>query len=225
MLFFLYFVFVISFCKICPLGFIQHFIIKGIDWYLMFKLVVIIVVTLIFGKIICGWICPVGFIFEVIYKIRMKIFKEDKLLKINERIHQKLIYLKYIMLVVLLILTFYLLIYVYCKGCPIWFLTHLRGSHLAIIVSIIGIIISFIIPMGFCRYICPLGAFFSIFSIKPLFQLRTNDKCTKCNLCEDICPMQIKITENIDQKECIRCFECKSVCKDDAISFTSIFKK
>ncbi|GEM_PF-3816161 len=74
--FFLYFVFFISFCKICPLGFIQHFIIKGIDLYLLFKLVAIIFITLIFGKIICGWVCPIGFIFELIYKVRMKIFKE-----------------------------------------------------------------------------------------------------------------------------------------------------
>ncbi len=185
----------------------------------MYKLIAVVILTLVLGKVICGWVCPIGFLFELIYKLRMKLTNKYKLPTIDENIHNKLIYLKYVVFAVLLVLTAYLSIYIYCRGCPIWYLTHLHGSSLAIAVSIVALIIAFIIPMGFCRYICPLGAFFSILSIKPLFKLKTNDKCTKCKLCDDNCPMQIKISEDINQSECMRCFNCKSVCENNAINF------
>ncbi|XRO75312.1 4Fe-4S binding protein [Methanocaldococcus sp. 28A] len=222
--FFVYFVFLTSFC-LCFFGIIEKFILKGTVGQLIVKLIVIIALTLIFGRIFCGWMCPLGFLFELSYKLRVKLFKTKKLPTVNENIHNKLIYLRYVVLIVSLILTYYLSTYAFCKVCPIGFLTNLYGTVISFIILIIFLIISFFIPMAFCRYFCPLGAFLSIFSIKPIFQLKTNNNCVKCKLCEFKCPMQIKITENLDQKECMRCFECKSACKKGGLSFSHIFKK
>ncbi|WP_457613987.1 4Fe-4S binding protein [Methanocaldococcus sp.] len=216
--FFIYFIFLTSFC-LCFFGLIEKFILKGSLGDLAIKLAVFIILTLLFGRVFCGWMCPLGFLFELSYKLRLKISKKRKLPAINEKIHKKLLYFKYVVLVLSLILTYYLSIYAFCQICPIGFLTNLYGTVISLIILMTFLIISFFVPMAFCRYFCPLGAFLSIFSIKPLFQLKTNEKCVKCRLCEFKCPMQIKITEKIDQKECIRCFECKSSCKKDAISF------
>ncbi|MCQ6253378.1 4Fe-4S binding protein [Methanocaldococcus sp.] len=217
--FFIYFVFLTSFC-LCFFGIIEKFILKGTFGQLIVKLIIIVVLTLLLGKVFCGWMCPLGFLFELSYKLRVKIFKIKKLPKVDEKIHNKLIYLRYVVLILSLILTYYLSTYAFCQVCPIGFLTNLYGTVISLIILIIFLIISFFIPMAFCRYFCPLGAFLSIFSIKPIFQLKTNDNCVKCKLCEFKCPMQIKITENLDQKECIRCFECKSNCKKGGLSFS-----
>lgn len=76
--------------------------------------------------------------------------------------------------------------------------------------------------MAFCRYLCPIGALLGIFSLKPVFKLKLNkDKCVNCKLCEKKCPVQIELTEKIEQHECIRCFECKSACRKDAVKFGS----
>ncbi|CAB3288716.1 Ferredoxin [Methanocaldococcus lauensis] len=217
--FFIYFVFLTSFC-LCFFGIIEKFILKGSVGQLIVKLIIIVVLTLLLGRVFCGWMCPLGFLFELFYKLRVKIFKIKKLPKVDEKIHNKLIYLRYVVLILSLILTYYLSTYAFCQVCPIGFLTNLYGTVISFIILIIFLIISFFIPMAFCRYFCPLGAFLSIFSIKPLFQLKTNNKCVKCKLCEFKCPMQIKITENLDQKECVRCFECKSACKKGGLSFS-----
>ncbi|EHP87756.1 4Fe-4S binding protein [Methanotorris formicicus] len=222
--FFIYFVSLSSFC-LCFFGVIEKFILKGTVGQLIVKLIVIVLLTLILGRIFCGWMCPLGFLFELSYKLRAKLFKTKKLPTVNEKIHNKLIYLKYIILIASLILTYHFLTYAFCQVCPIGFLTNLYGTVISFIILIIFIIASFFIPMAFCRYFCPLGAFLSIFSIKPLFQLKTNNNCVRCKLCEFKCPMQIKITEKIDQKECIRCFECKSACRKGDLSFSHIFKK
>ena len=206
-------------------GVIEKFILKGTVGQLIVKLIVIVLLTIILGRVFCGWMCPLGFLFELSYKLRVKLFKTKKLPTVNEKIHNKFIYLKYIILIASLILTYHFLTYAFCQVCPIGFLTNLYGTVISFIILIIFIIASFFIPMTFCRYFCPLGAFLSIFSIKPFFQLKTDNKCIGCKLCEFKCPMQIKITEKIDQKECIRCFECKSACRKGSLSFSHIFKK
>ncbi|WP_423792147.1 4Fe-4S binding protein [Methanocaldococcus indicus] len=217
--FFIYFIFFTSFC-LCFFGLIEKFILKGSFGSLVLKLVVIIVLTLLFGRVFCGWMCPFGFLMELSYKLRAKIYKLKKLPKVSEELHNKLIYFKYLVMILSLVLTYYLATYAFCKVCPIGFLTNLYGTVISLIILITFLIASFFLPMTFCRYFCPLGAFLSIFSIRPLFILKTNNNCVKCRLCEFKCPMQIKITENVNQKECIRCFECKSSCKKGGISFS-----
>ncbi len=149
--FFIYFVFLTSFC-LCFFGIIEKFILKGSVGQLIVKLIIIVVLTLLLGRVFCGWMCPLGFLFELSYKLRVKIFKIKKLPKVDEKIHNKLIYLRYVVLILSLILTYYLLTYAFCQVCPIGFLTNLYGTVISFIILIIFLIISFFIPMAFCRY-------------------------------------------------------------------------
>ncbi|WP_292460564.1 4Fe-4S binding protein [Methanothermococcus sp.] len=177
--------------------------------------IVVLVLTLIFGRVFCSWWCPWGFLFELGYMLRVKLFKLKKLPELPENIHNKLIYLKYVVL-------FLFVIFIYIRLSPYnAYLPELgiSGNIISLTVLVAFTIVSFFIPRAFCKYFCPVGALLSILSIKSLFKLKLNDNCVKCRLCERKCPMQIKLTKNIDQKECIRCFECKSVCRKDGIDF------
>ena len=178
--------------------------------------IVAIVLTLVFGIVFCSWWCPWGFLFELSHILRVKLFKLKKLPELPENIHNKLIYLKYVVLFL-----FLTLVYIRLSPYNVYLpeLGGISGNMISLGVLIIFMIISFFIPRAFCKYFCPVGALLSILSIKSIFKLKLNNKCVKCRLCERKCPMQIKLTKNINQKECIRCFECRSACRKDAVEF------
>ncbi len=215
-------VFSIPFC-LCFFGFVEQYILVG-SIYFVSTLVVMVLITLLLGRVFCGWMCPLGFIFDLTYKLRVKLFKLKKLPELPENIHNKLKYLKYIIMILSLIAVYHFSTYAYCSVCPIGALTNLSGTLISFIILILAIILGFIYPMAFCRYLCPLGAFLGIFSIFPIFQLKLTDKCVKCKLCNKKCPTQIKLTEKVEQSECIRCFECMTACKKGTIEYKPFFK-
>jgi polyferredoxin len=67
----------------------------------------------------------------------------------------------------------------------------------------------------FCRFFCPLGAIYSFFNKSAIFGIKVDStKCTHCNACVNFCKMD---TLEINDRECIRCGECKSQCHFNAI--------
>jgi polyferredoxin len=92
-----------------------------------------------------------------------------------------------------------------------------------IFVSLV-VIISFWVPRWFCRYICPAGWLYGVFSRDALLGIGRNPaRCTPdvCNVCEVVCPMNIRIRrfpyQHVYSPDCILCLECKSHCPENAI--------
>lgn len=178
--------------------------------------IVIIILAIIAGRIFCGWACPFGFLFDLVYQARVKISKLKKLPTISEHIHNKLKYFKYFILVLVVVLA-------YVFGTDIF----LNSYMLVYLLLALFLVLGCIYPRFFCKYVCPVGALLSIFARFSIFRLKLNkNKCTGCRLCEFKCPMQIKIAnvEKIDQMECIRCFECMSACSKKSLTFSPFFK-
>ena len=70
---------------------------------------------------------------------------------------------------------------------------------------------------AFCRFICPLGAVYSLFAKIALLGVRVDlTKCTDCGACVKTCPMDIR---NVGDRECIQCGNCIDICPEKAISF------
>ena len=77
---------------------------------------------------------------------------------------------------------------------------------------------SIIIYRPFCKYICPLGAFYSIFNKVSVFRYRIDhDKCIHCGKCAKACQMEVNPVEEPNSPECIRCVRCKKACPTQAI--------
>ena len=82
------------------------------------------------------------------------------------------------------------------------------------------IVLSIIIYRPFCKYICPLGAVYSIFNPIAVFRYRVDkEACVHCGACAKVCKMQVDPVKNPNDPECIRCGACKKECPAKAICF------
>ncbi|MGQ4911446.1 MAG: 4Fe-4S binding protein [Candidatus Thorarchaeota archaeon] len=106
----------------------------------------------------------------------------------------------------------------------LWFFSTWGWVWLQVAFVSVVLIVSFWIPRWFCRWLCPAGFLYGIFSKEALIGIGRNPaRCTPdtCNVCEVVCPMNIRIRkfpyQHVHSPDCIMCLECKSHCPNDAI--------
>jgi polyferredoxin len=72
----------------------------------------------------------------------------------------------------------------------------------------------------FCKYLCPLGAFYALFQKVSMLRMALDkEKCVSCGKCEKACPMGVKVTADPNSAECIRCGACVRTCPAGALHF------
>ncbi|TET24066.1 MAG: 4Fe-4S binding protein [Candidatus Stahlbacteria bacterium] len=209
----------------CPLGSIQHSIaIRQIPWFAAGSMLAISAVV---GRMPCGFLCPFGFLQDLLYKIR------TAKLGLPYWTH----YLKFASLVIIAGLVVFLTGETwFCKLCPAGILgagipqvllnpqlPRLLGwlftTKLAILA--LTLTLSVFAKRPFCR-VCALGAIFSLGNPVSLMRLRVDKaNCNQCDMCYRVCPMEIKPYENPQSTACIRCLECT---RCELIDFVSVFK-
>lgn len=201
----------------CPVGIFQNFIIIGKIPFYTFG---ILGITAIFiGRMTCAWVCPFGLIQEILYKIPVSKVNFPKFYK----------NFKWIFLIFLVILLpYFFKDTFFCKICPAGTLE--AGIPLIVLKSnlrkMIGILFYFKIFIlflfiylmiktyrPFCRIVCPLGLFLSLFNKISFFRMTVEDGCNECRKCEKKCPMELNFYKEPNARECIRCLECKEECE------------
>jgi len=186
--------------------------------------VFVIMTTLIWGRgIFCGWVCPFGTIQDLIYKFK-SIFKFINF-EVPNNFHNKLIYIKYIILAAIIISA------IYTSGNNLLMefepfktiIEHkFNTSTLLILWSFVLLSFVFFIERGFCRYLCPTGAALSLTSqfqvINWLTTIKSNDSENN-PVFSARCPTKaIKSDGSINEKECILCLSCQIVYNDKKLS-------
>ncbi len=198
---------------------------------------------LLVGRFICGWLCLFGLIQELLYKIPLP------KLKVPKKIDRVLRYLKY---AVLLILVFLLPFFwrselgvgepFFCKylcpvgtlegGVPLVLLQEQLKSAAGFLfrwkfaLMALVLLSSVYIHRPFCKYLCPLGAFYALFQKVSVLRLKLDgEKCVSCGKCEKTCPMGVAVTRDPNSAECIRCGACVRACPAGALRFGSGAKK
>ena len=183
----------------------------------------IIITTLIWGRgIFCGWLCPFGTIQDIIYKFKTTL--KFKTFEIPDSIHNKLIYLKYIILISIIIGA------IYATGTNILFEFEpfktviedkFNTSTILILWSLVLLTFVFFIERGFCRYLCPTGAALALASQFQVINWLTNIKSCgdeSCAACSPKCPTKaISKNGSINGKECIQCLSCQITYNDKNI--------
>lgn len=225
----------------CPIGSMQA--VEGSTRYgfSMYVTGFLVLVGLLCGRFICGWLCPFGWIQELLHKLPFE------KIKVPARINRILSYFKYVVLALFVIILpivtvneFGISTPYFCKYiCPAGTLEAgitllitnpmLRGAigflfSWKMVILLAVILFSMMIFRPFCRYLCPLGAFYGLFNGISIYRYRVDsDKCTKCGVCTGACKMDITPYETPNSAECIRCGDCVKACPHGAIC--SGFKK
>ena len=89
---------------------------------------------------------------------------------------------------------------------------------LGVLITVVVLSVLFYRP--FCKWLCPLGAFYALFNRVSLFRMSVKrDKCVSCGKCAKVCKMDVDVTKTPNHTECIRCGMCVRACPTDAISF------
>ena len=86
-----------------------------------------------------------------------------------------------------------------------------------IFLLIVVVISAIFIFRSFCRFICPLGAFYAFFHKVSMVGMKIDEeKCNHCNACVVHCKMDVK---QVGDRECIQCGECMKHCRQCALTF------
>lgn len=87
-----------------------------------------------------------------------------------------------------------------------------------LVILVITLLVSMMIYRPFCKYICPLGAVYSVFNPISIFRYRIDkEKCIHCGVCAKVCEMGCEPVKKANDPECIRCGKCKKSCPTGAI--------
>lgn len=205
-----------------------------------FILLAIIGVSLVFGKAFCSWLCPVGFLSELVgdFGERMwkKIFK--KRVKLPKFLDYPLRSLKYILLLFFAYAIFSMseiALYYFLSGpynimadVKMWYF--FAGiSKFALIVIAILFVLSILIRSFWCRFLCPYGALLGLIGFLSPAKIKRNPvSCIDCGLCTKACPSFIKVDKvlTVRSDECTSCMSCVDACPvADTLEVKNIFTK
>lgn len=219
----------------CPIGALQASL-GGKHHFPFYVLGLLMLFGTLLGRLVCGLLCPFGLVQDLIHKIPAPKWKVPKRIDRSARFFKYAILLGFVIILPAFVVTKTGITPPYfCKyicpagtlggGIPQMISNSLLRSLAGLlfgwkmIVLFVILAVSVFIHRPFCRYLCPLGAFYSLFNHFSFYQMKLeNDKCVGCKKCERSCPMSVEVTKNINSRECIRCRKCIEICPTKAIS-------
>lgn len=177
------------------------------------------------GRMFCSWVCPMNMVTDTALWLRkkLKMKTEDLKFPVKRNIRYWILGLSFVLSALFGIAAFEII-------SPISMLH--RGIIFGIGFGWAAVLIIFffdfaVLQNGWCGYICPLGAFYSISNKFSIIKIKhTKNNCTGCNKCFIACPEK-QVLDIINKKdgfilngECTNCARCVEVCEDDALHFS-----
>jgi len=212
-------------------------------WPLLWALAVI-VLTIIFGRFFCGWICPFGALHQFVGYLGNR--KKTPAQKIRLNKYRKAQCIKYFILIFFLFMaafpslaatlqtglldpiplvtrSFNLLLLPIIDRAANFVSVSARfyeGAWLILVIFLTAILLNLVIPRFYCRFICPLGALLAIISRFAIWRIgKKQTECSNCKLCDKACEGACEPSGKIRISECVLCFNCREDCKDEVITY------
>jgi polyferredoxin len=241
-----------AFSLACPLGILQNIASsKTILLSAVAAGLFLVILTLAVGRFACGWLCPFGFLLDLVGKVVPRSNTPPAPLKgglslaarkgrmLPDAIRSRMV--KYGVAVGALGVSGAVGYQAFCTVCPIGTLCRsygmqgvVGGAELAILPAVAALEISE--KRTWCRYLCPVGALLALCAKIGLTRIVIGaSRCKKfsCMRCAEICPMGIVpesdlregVSPRIDMSECIMCMRCIDACPHSAVKIRFRWQK
>jgi polyferredoxin len=181
-----------------------------------------LLISFIFRKAFCSWLCPVGTLSEALWKLGRKLLKRNWAMP--RWLDIPLRGLKYLLLAFFIYAVAGLsaeainafLSSPYGLVADVKMLNFFRylGTTAAITLAALALL-SVVYQNFWCRYLCPYGALMGLASLFSPAKIRRNEEqCIDCTKCARACPALLQVDKlvNIRSAECTACLECVAVC-------------
>ena len=187
----------------------------------------IIAITLVFGRIYCSVICPLG-IMQDFYSWLGGKFKKNRFSYVKE--HKWLRYTIMVLFFACLIFGFAPITTLlepygnYGRIVTSFYLRNITLSIIAWVVMLVLGVLAFLYGRAYCNSICPVGTILGLISRFSAFRIQFDkDKCKHCGLCEKNCKSRAIDAEagSVDYSRCVVCGNCTAQCKFDALHYTA----
>ncbi len=162
---------------------------------------VIFLLSFVFGRFFCGYLCPVGTLQEIAFHIPVQ--KSD--------IRQKI---PFILVRAAFFVVFFLAAFIFSISLldrfgirDFFYLTLTTAT----IVFIFLLLMSVILYRPFCRIFCPFGVLLSLGAGRSFFCVQRSDACIECKKCVRVCPTD-EAKRDDRKEECYLCGRCLEVC-------------
>ena len=215
-----------------------HELYKGLLWG-----VVTIIVTLLLGRVFCGWVCPYG---SLHHFVGWALGRRSKKWRIDANRYRPVFQLKYVILIIFLVAAAMGSLQVGLLD-PIALFTRTMTAALlpgidrvwpgtihvgeaafgggiligAILLVLVGL--NLIIPRFFCRVLCPLGALLGVLARFSVWRIDREAKtCNSCNACLIGCEGAADPHDKLRKSECIVCFNCLDDCAQGSLRFGAL---
>lgn len=187
--------------------------------------IAVMVMSLIVRKGFCGYLCPVGFIHNLLNKIGRRI---GKTVTVKGKIELGMLIPKYIALTFFLITVFFKMsgrevdAFIHspynftAEARMMQFFTDMSSTAALVVGTIL--VLGIFIPYFWCRFLCPYGALLGIIAkVSPVAIKRDEEKCISCGKCNKACPggIEVDIKQTINSAECVGCTQCINACPVD----------
>jgi NosR/NirI family nitrous oxide reductase transcriptional regulator len=184
--------------------------------FLFLSFIFMALTIVLWGRgVFCGWLCPYGAMLELANKISKKLIPKVTQ-NLSFKVHDRLVYLKYALLTIILGASFYsFMLSEYMTEVEPFrtFVLKLDREWPFVAYFVILTVGSVVVYRGFCRYLCPLGAALALPMLIPgipLIRMRRYDFCERCRICTDDCGYQaIGPDGAINRRECLNCLTCQ----------------
>ncbi len=217
--------------KICPWGVVEFPLLAlrtGVDLFFVGGVVVgilVLTVALIYPRFFCGWICPLGFLSELLGFVG-KVLGISVKKPVPNWLNEKMRIFSYGVVLFIVAITLAKGSMACSLGCPIFWLCAMWKISVpvsAVAALVLWAALSLRVRRGFCRYVCPVGAISGIFSPYSRYVVTVNaEVCTSCGLCSAACPMGIDVQNarfEVKSRHCISCGDCIKSCHFGALSW------
>ncbi len=188
-------------------------LITGVIYFNILFIIASLLLALLFGRLFCGWLCPLGFWTE---RIMGRITSDSEL---PEFFKTKTF--RYLFTIVFL--TTFVSLWYFFPFERFLFPLLLMGAMFGF-ATILGL---FSFDKAWCAYICPWGVLSSLLGKYAPYQLGIRGECQGCEACVEACPIDEVPAQAVKEKEskevpnlpsrCIRCLECSRACPNDSI--------